>query len=348
MNTTEITKISAKEYFILELLSKNSEMYGMKMVEASNGELKVGTIYPTLQRMEEKGLIGSREVQRDLPETGNPRRFYKITEYGIRVFDKNMALSSLFRSKLLTIDGAAELMFVSKSTVFSWVEAGEVESVEGPDGDTLISHDQLLSERTKSYFDEGRKWELMNLERAIEHGKHWFEKAIESNPRYGAAYHELGRMYYTWHHYYDALEPLKKAYEMNRDAMQPAFNLGMTYAGMQRHVEAVDCLRNVVQISPNHALGWQGLGIELSFLGFHNEENAKEAIEALKKAFELDRKSQKTIWFLSRLYVLQTYGILDFDSAKLLAEEVADDFPHFKEEIELLIELNSRSLRKNA
>jgi hypothetical protein len=43
--TNEFPKLSRKEFKILELLIAKGEMFGLEMVEASEGELPRGTIY---------------------------------------------------------------------------------------------------------------------------------------------------------------------------------------------------------------------------------------------------------------------------------------------------------------
>lgn len=78
--------LSAKETLILEQLLQDGELYGLQMVAASNRQLKRGTIYVTLGRMEEKGYVTSR--QEDAPPTagGLARRLYRATPLGRRVF----------------------------------------------------------------------------------------------------------------------------------------------------------------------------------------------------------------------------------------------------------------------
>lgn len=79
--------LSRKEALILEMLVNGGrELYGLEMVEASKGELKRGTIYVTLQRMQEKGFIDSKQEPRTAPEVGIARRLYSPTGYGERVF----------------------------------------------------------------------------------------------------------------------------------------------------------------------------------------------------------------------------------------------------------------------
>ena len=80
-----LPRLSRTEALILGLLTGKSELYGLEMVEQSHGRLKRGTIYVTLGRMQDKGLIESRKVPRQSPEVGIPRRLYTITGHGMRV-----------------------------------------------------------------------------------------------------------------------------------------------------------------------------------------------------------------------------------------------------------------------
>jgi PadR family transcriptional regulator PadR len=88
--------LSRKEALILTLLTNSgSNMFGLEMVEASNGALKRGTIYVTLQRMQEKGLIDSKLESRPAPEIGIPRRLYWPTEFGNKVFAAYRAMHQI-------------------------------------------------------------------------------------------------------------------------------------------------------------------------------------------------------------------------------------------------------------
>ena len=80
-----LPRLSRTEAFILGLLVNKSEWYGLEMVEQSDGRLKRGTVYVTLGRMQDKGLIESRKESRQSPEIGIPRRLYSITGHGMRV-----------------------------------------------------------------------------------------------------------------------------------------------------------------------------------------------------------------------------------------------------------------------
>src|SRR5262252_6857486 len=86
---------SRTEGLILELLHHGREMYGLELVECSDGRVKRGTVYVTLNRMEEKGYLESRL---DEPaEAGDvPRRLYRLTPLGRRM----LAVIDLARAPL--------------------------------------------------------------------------------------------------------------------------------------------------------------------------------------------------------------------------------------------------------
>jgi DNA-binding PadR family transcriptional regulator len=94
--TPDLPSLSRKEALILEMLvGGGRELYGLEMVDASNGELKRGTIYVTLQRMTDKGLVESKPEPRPSPEIGIARRLYSPTGYGQRVFAAYKAARSV-------------------------------------------------------------------------------------------------------------------------------------------------------------------------------------------------------------------------------------------------------------
>ena len=73
-----------EELILRLLLAAPEPMYGLEMVKRSSGDLKRGTVYVTLQRMETKGLVSSKEESVILPHIGIARRLYKVTGHGAR------------------------------------------------------------------------------------------------------------------------------------------------------------------------------------------------------------------------------------------------------------------------
>lgn len=87
---------SEKEALILNFLAVRGSLYGLELVDLSNGALKRGTVYVTLGRMQEKGLV--RQVEDKKPEghAGMPRPRYQITATGRRaVAARDLALGAL-------------------------------------------------------------------------------------------------------------------------------------------------------------------------------------------------------------------------------------------------------------
>ena len=84
--------VSGLEEVILSLLVQKQgethehELYGLEMVKKSSGKLKRGTVYVTLQRMQDNGLVESREEDRRATRS-HRRRLYRATELGRRALE---------------------------------------------------------------------------------------------------------------------------------------------------------------------------------------------------------------------------------------------------------------------
>jgi hypothetical protein len=83
----DLPRLSTIEAEILELLAVRRPMYGLELVEASDGRLKRGTVYVTLARMERKGYVRSEQEAKAPTAIGLPRRMYRIAPLGARVRD---------------------------------------------------------------------------------------------------------------------------------------------------------------------------------------------------------------------------------------------------------------------
>jgi DNA-binding PadR family transcriptional regulator len=78
-------RLSRTEYLILDLL-QDENRFGLELVERSRGALKRGTVYVTLARMQDKGYVSSRTEALAPGAIGLPRRLYRPTAYGLKVF----------------------------------------------------------------------------------------------------------------------------------------------------------------------------------------------------------------------------------------------------------------------
>ena len=84
-------RVSGKEEIILNLLIDGTQRYGLEMIKAKPRDLKRGTIYVTLDRMEDKGLITSEVVETPEGKQGPARRMYQITGTGERTMQAMQA-----------------------------------------------------------------------------------------------------------------------------------------------------------------------------------------------------------------------------------------------------------------
>ena len=78
----------------MALLAKG-EKYGFQILrelrDKSNGffDLKEGTLYPALRRLEERGFVQSRW---QAPESGMPRKYYRLTDRGRTALSEALAI----------------------------------------------------------------------------------------------------------------------------------------------------------------------------------------------------------------------------------------------------------------
>jgi DNA-binding PadR family transcriptional regulator len=95
---------SAIEADILRLLIARGESYGLALVKASDGRLSRGTVYVTLDRMEEKGFVESWTEGAPPPDyIGIRRRIYRPTGAGVRALDaRDAAANVLAEPELIT------------------------------------------------------------------------------------------------------------------------------------------------------------------------------------------------------------------------------------------------------
>lgn len=77
-------RLNASERLIIQLLDgQPSGMLGLEMVKAANGNLKRGTLYIWLGRLEEKGVVESHpERTPSLFQGMFPRRRYRLSRRG--------------------------------------------------------------------------------------------------------------------------------------------------------------------------------------------------------------------------------------------------------------------------
>src|SRR5687767_14501642 len=92
--SNKVPALPAKERLILDLLVAMGPLYGLQLVERSEGALKRGTVYVTLSRLEAKGYVESEQEPPTPGAIGLPRRIYRPTGLGQRALRAWTALAT--------------------------------------------------------------------------------------------------------------------------------------------------------------------------------------------------------------------------------------------------------------
>ncbi len=92
-----------EQIVMLAVLRLNDNAYGMEVrreiASRTGRETSIGAVYATLERLQDKGLMESREVE---PESlkGRTRRAYRVTAEGTRALDQALFAFSRMRDGL--------------------------------------------------------------------------------------------------------------------------------------------------------------------------------------------------------------------------------------------------------
>ena len=84
-------KEAASTAMLVLALLKQGEMYGYQIIEELDRrsehvfQMKEGTLYPVLHGLEKDRLVTAREA---VTEQGRTRRYYAVTERGLRVLEE--------------------------------------------------------------------------------------------------------------------------------------------------------------------------------------------------------------------------------------------------------------------
>lgn len=237
-------------------------------------------------------------------------------------------------NKLLTPEQAAELLQVSKRTMYEWLRNGEIPCERIGDRLIRVRENDVLSPDVRTYFEQGHQ--LAQNPATVDRAEEFFKKAIALNPKYALAYFALGTMFYQWSHFSRAVEPLKKAIELNPSF--PAYmTLGMNYNLWGRYEDAEETLLKALEIEPNSSAVHYEIGCAIMMTAFHDEKRMKEAVEHFRKTLESESAPELSAHFLGQALVLH---LRDFQGALKFADELKNRFPNTTEHIKSLVELN--------
>lgn len=85
---------------LIRLRTEDAHGYGLiKLLRSTNIQLKAGTVYPLLKRMETDGLIES-VIAEDQQSPGMPRRIYTITVIGEKMIESMIETYSSYHESI--------------------------------------------------------------------------------------------------------------------------------------------------------------------------------------------------------------------------------------------------------
>lgn len=111
----------------------------------------------------------------------------------------------------------------------------------------------------------------------------WCLKWTKSEPESAYAWSSLGIAYANLKCHDDAINAYRKALRIDPDKAKVWHILGYSYERLKRHDEAIEAFRKALQIDPDKAYAWNGLGNIYNDLKCHND-----AIDAYREALRID------------------------------------------------------------
>jgi adenylate cyclase len=178
--------------------------------------------------------------------------------------------------------------------------AGEQERVKRPPTTNLEAYDCFL---------RGLEYHAYRTQESNGRARQMFERAIELDPHFAAAYALLGLTYlaeltFQWDQSPQVIEKLLALAQqaVTLDDSQPVAYEALAYAylGKKQHDQAIAAAERAIGLDPNSADAYQTLGDILSFAG-----RPQEAVTLIEKAMRLNpRYTASYLWSLGQAYRL--------------------------------------------
>jgi serine/threonine protein kinase/Tfp pilus assembly protein PilF len=160
-----------------------------------------------------------------------------------------------------------------------------------PSEKVVLAKRSTLNPEAFDHYLRGRDFLYGRTKSKINSAIHHFEKALELDPRYAAAYAGLGETYATFYQDYERNEGLlEKSIEaclsalMYDSSLSEAYvALGLSYFQKKSIEEALQASQKAIALDPNSFAGYWILGRI-----YHSMGNDKEAVDCLEKVIALN------------------------------------------------------------
>jgi len=162
----------------------------------------------------------------------------------------------------------------------------------------------------------------------------WFQQVIRQNPKYAAAYYNLGTLYLNKGALTQAEEHLRRATELTPGDASAWNNLGMATAQAGRANDAIKYFQEAIRQDPHHVIALENLG-KL----YQDGGRFEDAQKIFARALEIEPDSPEANYHLGMLYA--QHG--DSDPAREFLEKAIQLRPVYPEALNNLGVLNLRT-----
>jgi len=162
----------------------------------------------------------------------------------------------------------------------------------------------------------------------------WFQQVIRQNPKYAAAYYNLGTLYLNKGLLPEAVEHLRRATALSPGDASAWNNLGMATAQAGRSEDAIKYFQEALRQNPHHIIALENLG-KL----YHDSGRFEDAQKIFARALEIEPDSPDANYHLGMLYA--QHG--DAERARSLLEKAIQLRPVYPEALNNLGVLNLRT-----
>ncbi|MEO9320328.1 MAG: tetratricopeptide repeat protein [Nitrososphaera sp.] len=139
---------------------------------------------------------------------------------------------------------------------------------------------EMHPKQTIRLYEQGRKlYDEGNSRKAIE----FYDKAIEQNPEFAAAWNGKGLALFHQREYQEAISCYNKAIEIKPDYYETYNDKGVLLKELGRIEEAISCYNKAIEIKPDYAKAYNNKGLALNKLGKY-----MEAIANFQTALKLE------------------------------------------------------------
>ncbi len=169
-------------------------------------------------------------------------------------------------------------------------------------------------ETAESYYDEGV---TAALKGDVEQAVHFFQRTIEMDPRFLAAYHQLGRCYARLGRLDEAIDLFVRVIKEKPNQLPLRIDLGNALLESGKLREAEQIFNEVLTVKPDHQRAQLGLAQSA-----YHQERWEEAMRMARAASMMGQPHFSTLYLLGRSALLAGHHVIAEEALKSASHQV--------------------------